>query len=164
MDPSKILDWIKLPTKTLTAICLFAGILLFANDELINTIGMNSLIESYRPYIGAIFLISFSLVTVNCILGTFNFFKPWIVQSYLVYHGKKRLKALTPEEKEILSYFIKNQTRSQALQIQDGTVAALQAEKIIARASQLGSLHGFSYIIQPWAWEYLNKNQHLLEI
>jgi hypothetical protein len=45
----------------------------------------------------------------------------------------------------------------------DGMVGGLQAERIIYRASSLGqSFDYFAYNIQPWAWEYLNKNRKLL--
>jgi hypothetical protein len=46
---------------------------------------------------------------------------------------------------------------------QNGTVNALQKERIIIRGSSLGSITGFDYIIQPWAWEYLNKHPELLD-
>ena len=91
------------------------------------------------------------------------FIKPWLVQKVLIHGGRKRLQALNPEEKRLLSYYINNQTRSQSLDIKSGTVNALEVEKIICRGSSLGTYDGFDYIIQPWAWEYLIKHPELLK-
>lgn len=163
MDISKITDWLKLPTKTLAALCFVAAILLFSSAEFLSTIGLSDLVETYRGYVGGVFLVTLALVVVNAAAATRKFFKPWVVQAYLIWQGKKRLRALTPEEKEILSYYIQNQTRSQSLDIKSGTVNALQKDKIIFRGSNLGTYFGFDFVIQPWAWEHLNDHPELLE-
>ncbi|MGM0783614.1 MAG: super-infection exclusion protein B [Pseudomonadota bacterium] len=163
MDISRIADWLKLPTKTLAALCFVAGILLFSSAEFLSTVGLSDLVETYRGYIGVIFLVTLALVVVNAAAAIWKFFKPWIVQAYLIWQGKKRLQALTQEEKEILAYYIQNQTRSQSLDIKSGTVNALQRDRIIFRGSNLGTYFGFDYVIQPWAWEHLNNHPKLLE-
>ena len=39
----------------------------------------------------------------------------------------------------------------------------MEAERVLLCASSLGpSFDHFAYNIQPWAWEYLNKNPKLL--
>lgn len=163
MNLTSFLEWVKLPTKTLSAICVVAGILLFAYENLLDTLALQELVESFRAYIGVVFLVSLALVVVNSAVAILKFVKPWLVQAYWIRQGKKRLQILTPEEKDILRFYIDNQTRSQRLDIKGGTVNALQREKIIVRGSNLGSYWGFDFIIQPWAWEYLNGNPHLLE-
>jgi len=163
MDLTRLFEWVRLPTKTLTAICVAAGILLFANENLLDTLALRELVESIRAYIGVVFLVSLALFVVNSAGAILKFVKPWFVQAYWIRQGKKRLQMLTPEEKEILRFYIDNQTRSQRLDIKSGTVNALQREKIIVRGSNLGSFWGFDFIIQPWAWEHLNGNPHLLD-
>lgn len=164
MDLSKYTDWLKLPTKTLAALCFVAGTLLFAGDELLSTIGLSGIVNAYRGYIGGAFLITLALVVVNTISATWRFFKPWVIQEYWIWQGKKRLKSLTPDEKSILRFYIENQTRSQSLDIKSGTVNSLEKERIIYRGSRLGTMYGFDYIIQPWSWAFLNKHPELLDI
>lgn len=164
MDPSKWLDWIKLPTKTLAALCIVFGVLIFSGDAALERFGLKTFVHEYRAYLGVGFLVSLSLTVVNTLAATLKFIYPWIAQAYWIRLGRKRLKKLNPTEKKILRYYIQNQTRSQSLPIQDGTVNALQREKIIIRGSSLGSLYGFDFNIQPWAWEYLNEHPELLDL
>ena len=162
MDPSKLLDWIKLPTKTLSALCIVFGILIFSSEATLEQFGLKVLITEYRPYIGVAFLLTLALTLVNSVSATWKYIYPWIAEAYWIRIGKKRLQNLNPEEKQILNYYIQKQTRSQNLPIQNGAVNALQKEKIIIQGSPLGSLHGFDFIMQPWAWEYLNKHPEWL--
>lgn len=163
MDLGKWLDWIKLPTKTLAGLCIVFAILIFSSKATLDNFGLKFLVTEYRAYLGVGFLVTLALTLVNSIAAIWNFIYPWIAEAYCISIGKKRLKSLTPTEKQILGYYIQNQTRSQNLPIQNGTVNALQKERIIIRGSSLGSIHGFDYIIQPWAWEYLNKHPELLD-
>lgn len=163
MNPSKLLDWIKLPTKTLAALCIVSGILIFSGEGTLDNFGLKVLVSEYRAYLGVAFLLTLALTLVNSISAAWKFIYPWIAEAYWIRAGRKRLQNLNPTEKQILSYYIQNQTRSQNLPIQNGTVSALQKEKIIIRGSSLGTMHGFDYIMQPWAWEYLNEHPELLE-
>ena len=163
MDLSKWLDWIKLPTKTLAGLCIVFAILIFSNGNTLDKFGLKSLVDQYRAYLGVGFLVTLALTIVNSIAAIWKFIYPWIAQAYWIRIGKKRLRSLTPTEKKILGYYIRNQIRSQNLPIQNGTVNALQKERIIVRGSSLGSISGFDYIIQPWAWDYLNKKPELLD-
>lgn len=157
-----LLDWIKLPTKTLAGLCIMFTILIFSSETTLDKFGLKSLVSDYRAYFGVGFLVTLVLTLVNSLAAIWKFIYPWIAEAYWINAGKKRLQNLTPKEKHILGYYIHNQTRSQTQPIQNGTINALQKEKIIIRGSSLGSLHGFDYIIQPWAWEYLNKHPELL--
>ena len=163
MEPTGWLDTLRLPTKTLTALCLVCGLLLFSPVEIVKQLGLSGVVSEYRPSIGIGFLVTLALVIVNGSAAAWHFVYPWIAQAYWIRIGKRRLNNLTPEEKEILSIYIEGQTRSQTLSVQSGTVSALQREHIILRGSPLGTLYGFDYIIQPWAWEYLNEHPELLK-
>jgi hypothetical protein len=162
MDPSRWLDWIKLPTKTLAALCIVCAVLIFSSEGTLGNFGLKTFVEEYRAYLGGGFLGTLALTAVNSLSAVWKFIYPWIAEAYWIRLGRKRLQSLNPTEKEILRYYIQNQTRSQTLPIQNGTVSALHKEKIIIRGSSLGSLHGFDFIIQPWAWEYLNEHPELV--
>jgi len=163
MDPSKWFEWVKLPTKTLAALCIVFGVLVFSGDAALEKFGLEKLVQEYRAYFGVGFLLTLALTVVNSLAAVWKFIYPWIAEAHWIRHGRKRLQSLNPTEKQILRYYIQNQTRSQSLPFQDGTVNSLQREKIIIRGSSLGSIRGFDYIIQPWAWEYLNKCPELLD-
>ena len=163
MDQNRWLDWIKLPTKTIAALCIVFGVTVFSGDAALENFGLKAFVEEYRAYLGMGFLATLALTAVNSLAAVWQFIYPWIAEAHWIRLGRKRLQSLNPTETAILRYYIENQTRSQSLPIHDGTVNALQREKIIIRGSSLGSLHGFDFIIQPWAWEYLNGHPELLD-
>jgi len=164
-DPSKLIEGLKLPTKTVLALCIAAGLLLFPPDNFLKILGLDSIVNANRPYIGGVFVIALCLLTVSVLAAFVQFVKPWVTQALWIKRHAKRLQCLNPEEKEILAYYITNQTRSQALDYRSGTVNALVREQIIVRGSNVGYPGGFnfSYVIQPWAWEFLNENVYFLE-
>ena len=80
---------------------------------------------------------------------------------------KNRLKylyQLTIQEKNILSGYIDDDTKTQELSIMSGVVKGLEYAGVIYRSTDLGSAAGasFDYNIQPWAWHYLKDNLELL--
>jgi len=162
-DFTKLIDILKLQTRTFVSLCLASGLLLFSNEGLLKTIGLDSAVSKYRAYIGFVFIVTLCLSVVSAVTATIKFIYPWIAQAYWVCLGRKRLQRLNPDEKKILAYYIKNQTRSQQLDPMSGTSNSMVHEKIIYRSSNLGTRSGFAYTIQPWAWEYLNKYPRLLE-
>lgn len=162
MDLSKFLDLVKLPTRIIGAFSVVLAILVFSSDATLINFGLQTFVAQHRPYLAVGFLVTLALSLVNLVSGAWKAIYPWICEAHWIKVGKKRLNTLTPKEKEILLYYIRNQTRSQTLRIQDGTVNCLQKENIIIRASGLGTVYGFDFVIQPWAWEYLSKNPGLL--
>lgn len=165
IDFSRFIEGLKLPTKTIFALCIAAGLLLFPPDNFLKVLGLDSLVNANRPYIGGLFVLTLCLLMTSALVALAGFAKPWVVQALWIRQHSKRLQCLTPEEKEILAHYIQNQTRSQALDYKSGTVNALVREKIIVLGSSVGHPGGFyfDHVIQPWAWEYLNEHPNLLE-
>ena len=163
MDWSKLLEAIKLPPKYLVPICLASGFLLFGKPSYVALLGLDSFVDSYRPWIGLVFILSLPLLLLEVLQRIWS----WLSRKYKNiksrFAARHRLEHLTQEEKEILREYIFNQSKTQVLDLADGVVQGLVHAKIIDQASPLGSLaDGFAYNIQPWAWNYLNKNKHLL--
>lgn len=76
----------------------------------------------------------------------------------------ERLDSLTEDEKQILRFYIAEQTKSNVLRIDDGIVQGLVSTGIIYRAASVGNmLEGFSYNLSDFAWNYLSVYPHLLE-
>jgi Super-infection exclusion protein B len=141
---------------------IFSVILLFAPTNVLDMLGLTTLVPQYRPLIGTVFLLSSSMLIVRLGIETQRFIKQNRDKSRWRESGRRRLQALTTQEQAILQGYINMRTRSQFLDSQDGVVNGLEAEGIIYRASLVGELDNWAYNIQPWAWDYLNAHRELL--
>ena len=139
--------------------CLF---LLFIPSEWVPGV----LLEAFRKKYGL--LIVFPLFGSAAMI--FIFFFQWVFKKL---ERKRKLKTrikylqrLTNQEKKVLRGFIDGNTKTQELSIMDGVVKGLEFAGVIYRATSLGSAAdaSFDFNIQPWAWHYLIKNSHILEI
>lgn len=70
-----------------------------------------------------------------------------------------RLYELTPEEKNILLEYMRNDTRTRYFELSDGRLTELIYNKILYRASNVGDLTEWPVNIQPWAWDFIHKHQ-----
>ncbi|EJT6502744.1 superinfection exclusion B family protein [Clostridium perfringens] len=164
MKLSDIIQIMKLPLKYLISIFLILLVLLFSPDIFLNSLGLSTLVEKYRTILGLAFLCdSFFIISeLGCHL--YKILYAYYQYYSLVKLGKRKLNALTPGEKKILSSYIKNQSKTQDLPINNGVVAELASKKIIYRSTELSSSGlFFSYNLNDWAWDYLNKNPNLLK-
>lgn len=165
MDPTKLLDWIKLSPRYLFVLALVFGLLLFGPDVLLNKLGVVPFVDKFRMYVGIGFLLFSALYVVAIIHLIYTLSKDKVAERAMIKVQKKRLQNLTNEEKRILGSYIANQVRTQSLAFNNGTVNELHQLGFIYLASNLGhGLEYFPYNITPWAWDYLNKNIHLLRM
>ena len=162
-DPSKLSEWLKLPIKAFVGLSLASGVLVFSSERFLTHLGLNNLVLIYRPYFGAVFIFGMSFTLIYGLSAIASLVKPWLIQTYNIHQYKKRLHALTPREKQILAVYIIQQTLSQPLDIKSGVVNSLVSAGIIYRASSVGNFTDFEFVIQPWAWTYLNENPKLLD-
>lgn len=72
---------------------------------------------------------------------------------------RARLYKLTPEEKNILLTYIKNDSRTQYFEFSDGRITELIFYDILYHSSNVGDLTAWPVNIQPWAWDFLHKHQ-----
>jgi hypothetical protein len=163
MDWSNLLDALKLSPRYLVPVALASGFLLFSPADYLTVMGLDTLVNSYRSWIGLVFLVSAALLITSLIQQAWSLSKVRYARFRTRRAAHKRLNHLTAEEKDILRGYIVNQTRTQVLDFASGVVKGLEHEGIIYQASPLGSLlDGFAYNIQPWAWDYLNDHKELL--
>lgn len=159
----KYLEWLKLSGKHALVLLLISSVLLFGSEELISTLGLLEAIEAVKPWLGIVWLVSLSITAAESIYLAFKWLKKRIEWHTNLKRLQKNLHKLTPEEKEFLSGYIKNNTRTQSAHYSDGMINGLIAATIIYRSSNVSSHHmSFPYNIQPWAWEYLQKHPELL--
>ncbi|PJY96155.1 superinfection exclusion B family protein [Pseudomonas donghuensis] len=159
----KYLEWLKVSGKHALVLFLISSVLLFGSDELINILGLLEARETAKPWLGVIWLISLSITTAETTHLTFKWIKKRIKWQMNLKRLQKGLNNLTPEEKNFLSGYITNNTRTQSAPYTDGMINGLVAATIIYRSSNLSQYHTtFPYNIQPWAWEYLHKHPEVL--
>ena len=77
-------------------------------------------------------------------------------------HRSELIKKLSPEEKQYVMAFYNKDTKqfdtSSIFDITNAVVNLLEHKQIIGRGSSLSvGYTEFSYFLQPWAQEYLNK-------
>ena len=163
MDISRFVEWIKLSPRYLLPIFLLTGFLLFAPKGWLGVFGLVGLLEDYRPWFGAAFLLSGALLLSAAITPAWEMVKRKRAESGVLRERQERLHHLSEPEKEILRGYVEGQTKTQYLSMADGVVGGLEAERVLYRASDLGrSVDYFAYNMQPWAWDYLNKHPKLL--
>lgn len=168
MEPVKLIDILKLPLRYIVflviVLLIATSILLFSPEIFLTTLGLDQLVINYKMWIGLLFTVSLSIILLMVVFAVFLKLNERINECRRQKLLRERLFKLTEEEKEILSYYIDNQTKSQNLSYTYGVVKSLERNLIIYRASTLSAYgDSFAYNIQPWAWDYLNKNPKLLK-
>jgi len=87
MDIDKSLAWLKLSFKQAFIVCVITSILLFANDEIIQKLGLLSFREFAKTWIGVIWLVSVGLLVSDIAIKIYEFAKN-------KYDEKKELESL----------------------------------------------------------------------
>lgn len=163
MDFSGALSWLKLSPKYLVAIAIATGIVLFSPTDLIVRFGLTEIRDTYKPFIGLGFVSSLSLVTASATFAAIKWVRTRIKWKSNLSKSQRYLHNLTNEEADILRAYLGTQTKTLQLPIGSGVVQGLVNNHIIYRAANVGNLiDGIAFNIQPWAWEYLTVNLHLL--
>lgn len=160
---SNILAWIKQPIRYLLVFGLVFGLLLFGPSWIVQDLGVGQFVSRYKWAIGIGFILTFIGIMVALLSLAGRYIYAYVSNRFWLRSKVKRLHDLTPQEKQILRFFLVHNTRSCLLNIADGVVSGLVADKIIYRSANI-SRGGteFSHNIQPWAWDYLRKKPNLL--
>jgi len=149
--------------KVLFGIALFCTIALTIPDQVLIKIGFSILSDSITQKLWIALLLSTCFLISNIIFATLPSIKNRINEYLMINKRNKTLQNLTPDEKEILEKYILQNKVSVEFERINGVVQALVNKKIIDRSPVI--VNGYMripYIIQPWAQEYLKKNQKLL--
>ena len=163
VDVSKLSEWLKLKPKYLFALGLGSGLLIFSPVSFLEKLGLIELATDFRPWIGALFLLSAVLLITNILSKLGTPIQRKFEDMLFVRRKAKHFKELTPAEKHILRRYLEGDTRTLDLNVSDGVTNGLIAAKILYRASTLGDMSGyFAHNIQPWAWRYLKKHPEMV--
>ncbi|WP_051686474.1 superinfection exclusion B family protein [Vibrio pacinii] len=162
-DPKQIFDWVKLSGKQAFILSVITSILLFASDEILGKLGVSEAINSLQIWIGLVWLVSVATLAAEIVFPIYGFISKHATWYFNLKGYQKRLHQLTVGEKQVLSQYIRGNTRTISLNYSDGIANELESAMIIRRASNLAHYHDvFPFNIQPWAWDYLSKHPELL--
>lgn len=157
-----LLEFLKLP-QFIVAGGIAAAILLFASDQFIRRLGLTELVQRYRFVLGLTLVLSVAIVAVYGGQSVFRMIKGWWRTRRFHIRVIKRLHNLTEDEKQILRYYLANNTRANMLRFDDGVVQGLVDDGIIYRSASLGNLvEGFAHNINDFVWDYLHGHGELL--
>jgi hypothetical protein len=162
-----VLDGIKtfaeFAVKPLIGIAAASGFLLFAPATLQATLGTTTFIQTYRSWIGTSFVVSCAFLFAHLIGEIHDWIRIAIATRMTSRNQRRKIERLEPDEKKHLRSYILDRKSSVSYSIRDGVARGLEAKGILCRASQVGTLDGFPFILQPWAREILETNPKLLE-
>jgi len=155
---SDLLKAIQLKPRFLFGLWLVGMILLFFPDGWATKFGFRGIIQNYRGWIG---------------LGTIVVFAFWLVQlvpSFLQARAVKRyrqnviksLSALSNDEWLLLAFCVIRNQRTLTLEITHGAANALEAKRLLNKASGVGNKMAWPYTIPDFVWEYLSRNPRIL--
>lgn len=160
---NSLVEVLKLTPRYFVMLGLFCGAVLLLPQNATDTFGVSNLAQNYRQWFGITFLLSMCGLAVywgeQVIRGVRNRSALQKAHARIL----KRLNSLTEEEKQILRYYLAEESKTNTLRIDDGVVSGLEAHGVIYRAVDHGDLiEGFAYNISEVAWEYLNENHGVL--
>ncbi|GLQ88580.1 superinfection exclusion B family protein [Dyella flagellata] len=163
MDPSKILDFIKLSPRYLAAIALITGAMIFLPESALTRLGIARIAGDYKGWLGIGFLASAALLSVSLATIILGKLTQGLASRQRKEHIEERLRSLTEAEKQILRYYFAKRTRSNRLRIDDGTVRGLVFSGIIFRSTDVGNiLSGFDHNISDTALNYICDHPEVL--
>ena len=165
MDPSRFAKWLfELPQRVLWAFVAIVGLTLWGPNRFVTGLGLQEFIDDYRKWIGVAFLVLLGIALPNAVESVRQQVSRWRRNRRWLREAKERLHDLTDGEKQVLSGYITDNTRTQNLDMTSGVTSGLVSESVIYQASNLSvGLTIFAYNIQPWAWDYLREHPELLE-
>lgn len=162
-----IMDFLKLPTKIMVAIALATGMILFLPDSLISKMYMDEFRNEYGFIIGAVFVVSISILTIGVIISIYNYFYERHKQKRIKENSGKLLASLDDYKKTIVYLLYNEDNHTHELPLNDGAVVFLENMMVIGKATNQYFVDDiinpmFPYLLQPWVIEKLQNDEELL--
>jgi Super-infection exclusion protein B len=160
----KILDALKLgPRQFATALvagCVFLGL----PPSAISFLGLASIMSVTRPWVAVASILSGAGLLVHGFAGLYSRRVKKRLATKERRTQENRLHHLTPEEKKFLAVFISHPSRTRRADMDDDLPLELERGGIVHRLTEKPTRFGFhNWSVEPWAWEYLQRQPQLLE-
>lgn len=134
-----IFDLRKLPAKFFILFAVVSGFILFAPQDLLNTIKITKFNILYGEYIGLVFVTSTSLVVINFLIWLQKFVSNQISNFKYRKEYSKNLKRLDYKERSVIREFLLQNQSSIEMPLDDVIVNGLISKNILRINRQLGS-------------------------
>lgn len=155
---SKVIEWLKLPTKIIAFVALMAGILLLIPQAAIKKLHLEDFISSYGKYFGIVFLIAacYLLFIFICFIGNkiksnivnkINLKKSETTDRLLEEKIKENIQNLSFSERCIIREFGWQQKNVIKVIMENEDVVSLINKKILEYATTFGEKYIFGTVI-----------------
>lgn len=153
----------EISSKVALPIFVTLSLVLYLPDNYAGTLGIDQFRNTFRIWIGVLWLLSAAALLSNMLWALGRLIKPRLLEWRYIRAKRASLKGMTESEKAILRQFINDGRASIVANMNDGDINLLEHKKIIIRSADVSIRHTqFPYVLQPWAREYLEKNRELL--
>jgi len=168
----RIIDLLKTPNRAHFVLWVGSGALMFLPETWLEAMRLSEIRGTIGAFVGPLFFLLSVLFVVSLGHAGLKGMKNTRVAKKAKERREVRLRNLSPDEVEVLRFFVFNQSRGQRLSWESAVVRGLEAERVIARVTEAitADRDPFTreitacagYVIQPWAWEFLNEHPEVL--
>ena len=135
-----------------------AGALLFLNRATLEQLGVANIADANREILGLTLVVTSSLFVTSLCADLMGVGVSWIRSQSNLKKIEHRLNNLTEDEKQILRYYLAENTRANTLRVEDGVVQGLKSSGVIYMSASMGNLvEGFEVLL----WQYRHDTQKL---
>lgn len=135
-----------------------AFFLLLSPEGWLRTLGLESLAQVYRPWIGGVALLSSSLWLTNLV--------PWMRRRLRLRKARKLavedLWSMSPEERLLLGYFVWLGSRTAYVGIHDPAAMSLCSKGILKRVGTSGNRFRWPHIVPRHIWSEIDGSRKVL--
>lgn len=163
---SEVIKWLKLKPRQVFVEALTTVGVLFLPGQLLTHLGIAGLVEQFRPWIGLVCLVAIAQLALAS-TAVIRIVREFTANRRSLRKRIRALQDLTPQEQEVLTEYVRNNTKSRFLPA-DGVIGGLQVKGILYQSSPFGRAGlafvapNFSYNIADWAWNHLKRHPELL--
>ncbi len=160
---SGFFQFLKLAPRYLVALGVVAGALLFLNRSTLEQLSVANIADANREVLGLTLVVTTSLFVTSLCGDLIGVGVRLIRSRRNLKKIEHRLNNLTEDEKQILRYYLAENTRANTLRVEDGVVQGLKSSGVIYMSASMGNLvEGFAHNISNHAWDYIHKHPELL--
>ena len=141
---------------------IFTAFLLFVSTSVLDRIGLSALVQEYRGYIGAVFVLSASLLAPRAFNIISSPFVNWSKERNLYRNVISNINSMTEEEKSYIRAFVDDGRNTIHVPISDGIMGGLHAKGLVFRPTSVGNSSSWPYNLQPIVRKILEKDPGLL--
>lgn len=140
-----------LPASILFLACL---IVLIIPDKFATFLAIREFRAQYRPWISILTIIAGVTLLCHLIRYRFTQFKRWKMRREVI----KQLFSLSPDERLILYFCIRNNSTTVYAPHGNSTLQALCSKGLMREGNGTGIILSWPYLIPQWIWKYLKQH------